>query len=303
MAKQNYLWGVDLGGTKIECAILSADDPLNVIARHRVPTGAEKGYSHIIAQVKGLIEKLSAELGQSPEKIGFGTPGALEPSTQMMKNCNTTCLNEMPLKKDLEESLQIPVTITNDANCFVLAETLLGSVPQVTSNANVVFGIIMGTGVGGGIVANGKLINGRQGIGGEWGHNYLDDSGGKCYCGKTGCVETIISGPALQRYYHSLTGTSLSLEEITKKYNTGTDVAADQTIERLITFFGKSLAVVINIIDPDVIIIGGGVGNIDWLYTHGVEETKKHIFNTRPDLLIVKPVLGDSAGVFGAAML
>jgi predicted NBD/HSP70 family sugar kinase len=303
MSKQNFLWGIDLGGTKTECAVLSATNPLHVIARHRIPTEADRGYHHIIRQIKTLVEKLSNELGESPDKIGFGTPGALEPSTQLMKNCNTTCLNGIPLKKDLEEALKVPVKITNDANCFALAETLLGSVPQVIPNAEVVFGIIMGTGVGGGIVVNGKSVNGRQGIAGEWGHNYLDESGGKCYCGKIGCVETIISGPALQRYYQSLTGNPLSLEEITKRYNAGTDKAADQTIQRLITFFGKSLAAVINIIDPDVIVIGGGVGNIDALYTLGVEETKKHVFNIKPDLLIVKPVLGDSAGVFGAAML
>lgn len=303
MHDTGYLWGIDLGGTKTECAVLSAADPLDIISRHRVPTEADKGYHHVISQVKKLIEKVAKDIKQSPAYIGFGTPGALEPSTQTMKNCNSTCLNGMPLKDDLEKVLNIPVKIANDANCFALAETLLGVVPKVKPEAEVVFGVIMGTGVGGGIVVNGKLLNGKQGIAGEWGHNFLDESGGKCYCGKTGCVETIISGPALQRYYHSLTGDSLTLKDIYQAYQTGSDKAAMATMERLISMFGKALAVVVNIIDPDVIVLGGGVGNIDLLYTKGNDEVKKNVFNTRPDVFLVKPLLGDSAGVFGAALL
>src|SRR5688572_13070041 len=303
MDKSDYLWGIDMGGTKTECAVLSAADPLEIIARHRVPTEADKGYHHIISQVKKLVDSVAKETGHYPSNIGFGTPGALEPSTQTMKNCNSTCLNGMPLKADLEKALDIPIKIANDANCFALAETMLGVVQKVKPDAEVVFGVIMGTGVGGGIVVNGKLINGKQSIGGEWGHNVLDASGGKCYCGKTGCVETIISGPALERYYLTQSGHSLTLKEIFNAYLAGTDQAAKSTMERLVTMFGKALAVVINIIDPDVIILGGGVGNIDLLYTKGNDEIKKSIFNTKPDVLLVKPLLGDSAGVFGAALL
>ena len=303
MNSRNYLWGIDLGGTKIECAILSKANPLQVITRHRLPTEADKGYQHIILQVKKLLEIVAKDIGEFPSTVGFGTPGALEPSTQTMKNCNTTSLNGMTLKKDFEEAFGIPVKIANDANCFALAETMLGVVQKVKPGAEVVFGVIMGTGVGGGVVVNGKIINGKQGIAGEWGHNFLDESGGKCYCGKTGCVETIISGPALQRYYHSLTGNAITLKEISNAYHNGKDDAAIATMDRLITMFGKALAVVVNIIDPDVIILGGGVGNIELLYSKGKKEVEKTVFNINPEVLIVKPLLGDSAGVFGAALL
>lgn len=299
----NYLWGIDLGGTKIECAVLSKENPLQVITRQRINTEAEKGYDHVTGQIRKLIEIVSKQVDEFPSAIGFGTPGALEPSTQTMKNCNSVCLNSMPLKKDLESLLVIPIKIANDANCFALAETLLGIVPKVKPDAEIVFGVIMGTGVGGGIVINGKVVNGKQGIAGEWGHNFLDESGGKCYCGKTGCVETIISGPALEKFYYSLAGEKLSLKEITDRHKNGSDEFASKTIERLMTMFGKAIAVVVNILDPDVIILGGGVSKIDLLYNRGVEEIKKHIFNTKPDVLVAAPLLGDSAGVFGAAML
>lgn len=303
MEQNKYLWGVDLGGTKTECVVLSADDPSKIITRKRIPTESQNGYQHIIHRIQTLVNMVKEETGIIPQHIGFGTPGALEPATQIMKNCNTTCLNGQALKADLEEALDIKVSIANDANCFALAETLLGAVPIVHANPEVVFGIIMGTGVGGGVVINGKVLNGAQGIAGEWGHNFLDLSGGPCYCGKTGCVETVLSGTGLQQYYQSLTGNNLTLQEILQHYNDSDDGAAKATIERLISMFGKALAVVINIIDPDVIIIGGGVGNIDLLYTRGAEEVSKHIFNTKPSVKLVKPLLGDSGGVFGAALL
>lgn len=297
------LWGIDLGGTKIECAIIESATNLNVIHRKRIPTEAHLGYEHIISQVVKLIELVKEETGLIPTTLGIGTPGALEPSTNTMKNCNTTALNGRPFKTDLENALGFPIKIANDANCFALAEASLGAAKEKVPNAEVVFGVIMGTGVGGGIVVNGKVINGRHGIGGEWGHNFLDESGGKCYCGRIGCVETIISGPALERYYKSLTNKELKLKEIVSNYSQGNDEAATATLQRLVHFFGKAIAPLINIIDPDVIVIGGGVGNIDILYTEGVEEVKKYLFNKRLDTLFLKPVLGDSAGVFGATLL
>ncbi|MCL4136719.1 UNVERIFIED_CONTAM: hypothetical protein GTU68_037918 [Idotea baltica] len=220
-----------------------------------------------------------------------------------MKNCNSTHLNGKPLKKDLEELLKIPIVMANDANCFALAEAKMGAVPEVLENPEVVFGVIMGTGVGGGIVVNGKIITGRHAIGGEWGHNFLDESGGPCYCGRVGCVEKILAGPASERFYEQRTGNALKLKDIYARYQDQSDSDATATIERLIHFFGKGLAVVINILDPSAIVLGGGVGNIDVLYTLGVEEVKKYLFNHRLDTLILKPKLGDSAGVFGAAML
>jgi predicted NBD/HSP70 family sugar kinase len=297
------LWGIDLGGTKIEGAILpSLNDPAPVI-RTRIDTEASKGYEHILRQIEKLVKEMQTRSGLVPQNIGFGTPGVLDPILETMKNCNSTALNGMPLKKDLESVLKIPVVLANDANCFALAETHWGIVKQKFPNASMVFGIIMGSGVGGGIVINGKVWNGHHGIAGEWGHNYLDDSGGACYCGRTGCVETIISGPALQRFYAGITGNNITLKEIVLKYQQHTDEAAIQTIQRLCRFFGKAVSVVTNLLDPDVIVVGGGVGNIDMIYTEGLKSLKEFIFNNRVDVPILKPSLGDSAGVFGAAAL
>ncbi|MEO8582284.1 MAG: ROK family protein [Flavitalea sp.] len=297
------LWGIDLGGTKIEGVILrSLSDPTPFI-KIRVDTEASQGYPHIVDQIKKLVNQMSAQSGLKPETIGFGTPGVLDPILQTMKNCNSTQLNNMPLKEDVEEALGIPIEIANDANCFALAETKWGIVKEEAPNAKMVFGIIMGTGVGGGIVFNKTVWGGCQGIAGEWGHNFLDESGGPCYCGRVGCVETVLAGPALQKYYFSLTGEKIMLEEIVSRYEKGMDECAKKTIERLLFFFGKAVSVVTNILDPDVIVIGGGVGNIDHLYSEGPSSLKQFIFNNRVDVKILRPSLGDSAGVFGAAAL
>jgi predicted NBD/HSP70 family sugar kinase len=295
------LWGVDLGGTKIECALLEHD--LKTIIRRRTATEAEKGYPHILSQIKKLIEEVSHETGEKPFTIGFATPGVLEPETKRMKNCNTVCLNGMPMKDDIEHTLKLPVKLANDANCFALAETLMGAGKNYP-DAEVIFGVIMGTGVGGGLIVNKKIIEGRHGLGGEWGHNILEENGDPCYCGKRGCVEKVISGPGLQTYYTRISGKTLSLKDILRHHAEGKDEYATATIERLLENYGKAISVLVNIIDPDLFVIGGGVGNIDLLYTEGYERIKKYVFNngklTTP---ICKPVLGDSAGVFGAALL
>ena len=297
------LWGIDLGGTKIEGAIVpSLDNPLPIL-RTRIDTEGHKGYDHVLNQINQLVQNMKKQSGLQPAKIGFGTPGVLDPILQTMKNCNSTSLNGQPLKKDLEKILGIPCILANDANCFALAETHWGVVKEKAPDAQVVFGIIMGTGVGGGIVINGHVWSGKHGIGGEWGHNFLDESGGPCYCGQTGCVETVLSGPGLQRYYKSVTGSMLSLKDIVAHSLQGNDQAAIKTIERLNHYFGKAVSVIVNSLDPDVIVVGGGVGNIDTIYTAGVESLKKFIFNNRVDVPILKPSLGDSAGVFGAAAL
>ncbi|MES1197665.1 MAG: ROK family protein [Chitinophagaceae bacterium] len=297
------LWGIDLGGTKIEGVILpSLNDPAPII-RTRIDTEASKGYEHIISQIKKLMEQMQEQSNLAPQKIGFGTPGVLDPVLHTMKNCNSTALNGMPLKKDLEESLKIPVVLANDANCFALAETHWGIVKEKFPKASLVFGIIMGSGVGGGIVMDGKVWNGHHGIAGEWGHNFLDESGGPCYCGKTGCVETVISGPALQKFYTGITGNNLTLKEIVQRHKQQVDEAATKTIQRLCHYFGKAVSVVTNLLDPDVIVVGGGVGNIDEVYTDGLRSLNEFIFNNRVDTPILKPSLGDSAGVFGAAAL
>lgn len=296
-------WGIDLGGTKIEGVILEGAGSDRVLSRLRIPTEQEHGYRHIIGQVVKLVELLKEDAGLAPSGIGIGTPGANDPLTNLHKNSNTTCLNGMPFYADLQEALGIPVRMANDANCFAVAEALLGAVRDAAPAARVVFGVIMGTGVGGGVVVNGQVLNGRQGIAGEWGHNFLDDSGGPCYCGKTGCVETIISGPALERYYHQGSGEQRRLREIVQRHRDGVDPHATATVERLLHFFGKGISSIINLLDPDAIVLGGGLGNIDLLYREGVEAARHFVFNTRLDTLFLRPKLGDSAGVFGAALL
>lgn len=297
------LWGIDLGGTKIEGVILHSLDDVKPVLRTRIDTEAYNGYNHVVNQIAGLIKQMTDISGIIPASIGIGTPGVVDPVTMNMKNCNSVILNGQPLRKDLEDILGIDVVIANDANCFALAETHWGAVKEKTPGAKVVYGIIMGTGVGGGIVIDGKVWNGKHGIAGEWGHNFLDDSGGPCYCGKTGCVETVLSGPGLQKFYTSLTGENITLKEIMKRHAAGGDDAAEKTVERLAHYFGKAVSVVTNLLDPDVIVVGGGVGNIDVIYTKGYEWLKYFIFNNGINVPVIKPALGDSAGVFGAAAL
>lgn len=296
-----FKWGIDLGGTKIECAVLDKNN--EVLIRKRVPTGAENGYTHILNQIRTLTGSVASELGVKPTRIGFATPGTLVPATQRMKNCNTVCMNGQPMKADLEATLELPVSIANDANCFALAETLMGAGRRFP-DAELVFGVIMGTGVGGGLVVNKKVINGHQGLGGEWGHNILEENGDPCYCGKRGCVEKVISGVGLENHYEKLTGNRISLREIAARKEAGNDPAAEATMERLLEYYGRALSTLVNVLDPDLIIIGGGVGNIDLLYTEGYERIKKYVFNEgQLSTPVCKPVLGDSAGVFGAALL
>lgn len=297
---QSPIWGIDLGGTKIEGVILPSITDPKPLLRSRIDTEGHKGYQHVIGQLAKLVEQLSKDSGLTPSRIGMGTPGVLDPILHTMKNCNSTSLNGQPLKKDIEEKLGISFELANDANCFALAETHWGVVKEKAPDARMVFGIIMGTGVGGGLVMDGKVWNGKHGIAGEWGHNFLDQSGGPCYCGKVGCVETILSGPGLQRYYTSISGHEKKLKDIVKDHD---DPHARATLERLHEYFGRAVSYLTNILDPDVIVIGGGVGNIESIYTDGVAALGKYIFNNRLDVPVLKPSLGDSAGVFGAAAL
>src|SRR5688572_18048239 len=297
------LWGIDLGGTKIECAILDANNNLEPIIRKRIDTEAHKGYHHILSQIKKLVDEVAEEIGVQPTKIGFATPGALEPDTLLMKNCNTTCMNGQPMKFDLETLLNVEVKIANDANSFALAEALMGAGTNY-ADAEVVFGVIMGTGVGGGLVVHGKVINGHHSLGGEWGHNILEEGGADCYCGKKGCVEQVISGPALEKFYVLHSSKLLNLKEIVARFEKGNDQHATATIERLLEYYGRAISTLVNVLDPDLIVIGGGVGNIDLLYTDGYERIKKYVFNNgKLNSPVCKPLLGDSAGVFGAALL
>lgn len=303
VADEKSLWGIDMGGTKMEGVILKSAANPDVLFRDRVPTEADLGYQHILDQTKKLFDMMIKVAGYRPKKIGIGTPGVHDPKLGTMKNCNTVSMNGKRMKDDLEKLLGVQIEMANDADCFALAETQLGVVKENFPDARVVFGVIMGTGVGGGIVVDGKAIIGLQGIAGEWGHNFLDDSGGPCYCGKSGCVEMVISGPALEKYYFKETGNKKPLKDIVALAESKVDPTAQKTIQRLVEFYGKALSVIINILDPDVIVIGGGVGNIDLLYDRGRDSVERYVFNHKLETPIVSPSLGDSAGVFGAAYL
>jgi len=294
------LWGVDLGGTKIEGAILDGIETGGARHRLRLPTESALGYRHVIGQIVRLCEQLEAASGlRRPAVLGIGTPGVTDPSTGQLKNSNTTCLNGQRLGEDLSQALGIEVRLANDANCFSLAEATLGA----AKGRPVVVGLILGTGVGGGIVVDGRVLNGKHGIAGEWGHNPLRHESTPCYCGRTGCIETVISGPSLERFYAGVSGVGRRLPEIVR-LAADNDSHALATLARLREKFGEAIAAVINILDPDAIVIGGGVGNVDTLYA---EETRReilrHLFNPVLNTELLRPKLGDSAGVFGAALL
>lgn len=286
-----YKLGVDLGGTKIEAILL--DENLNTIQRKRVPT-PQNDYSQIL----NTINSLSADLLENVEdySIGICTPGAISKKTGLIKNSNTQCLIGKPLKEDLEKKLGQKISMENDANCFAIAESTLG----VAKGFDVVFGVIMGTGVGGGIVINGKIHQGRTNIAGEWGHHTLHQNGNNCYCGKQGCVETYISGPALEKRWKELTGKSQNMPEIIQNIEIS---KVKQWKDEFLENFGFGLANVIDILDPDVIVLGGGLSNIDFLYTEGKNSVYQKVFSDLVDTPIMKNKLGDSAGVFGAALL
>ena len=293
-------WGIDLGGTKIEGAIMDSSIPGNALFRLRRETGSAQGYEHILSQIEGVISDLESASGLTrPPMIGIGTPGAMEPSTGRLKNSNTTCLNDRPILQDLERLTGSRILMANDANCFALAEALVGA----AAGSGVVFGVILGTGVGGGVVVNGRILPGLHGIAGEWGHNPLRGESHPCYCGRSGCIEGVIAGPSLERFYREQGGEAIRLPEISLRAKTGEKLAI-QTLERLREKFAESIAAVINILDPDAIVIGGGVGNIPLLYEPRTREcVLAHIFNKELRTRIVPPILGDSVGVFGAALL
>jgi fructokinase len=282
-----------LGGTKIE-GILT-DENYKTITRKRIPTNQEEGYNSILESIKNLILELIQE---SNEKVSVGvcTPGALSLSSGLIKNSNTQCLIGKDLQSDLKNILHYNISIENDANCFALAEAKLGA----GKNSNLVFGIIMGTGVGGGIIIDGKIYHGRTNIAGEWGHHCLHPEGNICYCGNKGCVETYISGPALEKKWSNMTNQNQPLPEIIKSSD---NPNFPNWKKSFLDDFGLSLANVIDILDPDMIILGGGVSNIDFLYSEGKNSIYEKVFSDIVDTPITKNELGDSAGVFGACML
>ena len=288
--------GIDLGGTKIEAILLSSTN--KVIERTRIPTNQQDGYEAIIERIINLTKKVRSKSKQECI-IGICTPGALDMETGVLKNSNTVCLIGKPIKTDLENELNCSVMLDNDANCFAMAEALLGA----GKNYSIVFGVIIGTGVGGGLILNRRIHHGRLFIAGEWGHQILYPNGRKCYCGKMGCVETYLSGPSLEKYWVELSGKPLSLEKIIGSYEHNPNVEYLKWRKEYLANFGMALSNVINIIDPDAVILGGGLSNISFLYDEGIAAVRDNIFSIKKDTPILSNKLGDSAGVFGAALL
>ena len=288
--------GIDLGGTKIEGIVL--DENGKELARKRVPTQQEKGYQAILDNIQRLYETLRDSTGGKPHTLGLGTPGALSVRTSLLKNSNAVCMNGKPMKQDLERMLSRAIAIQNDANCFAMAEALYGA----GRGKDMVFGVIMGTGCGGGIVFKGQVWTGLQAIGGEWGHMSIDPQGPVCYCGTRGCVETFISGGGLEKRFTERFGRKRLLKDSVADYRAG-NPDATELMQTFFANFGRAVANLINILDPDVVVLGGGVSNIDELYTHGVDQVAKCVFSDSLETPIVKHAIGDSAGVIGAALI
>ena len=292
--------GIDLGGTKIEVIALDAGG--REILRHRVET-PQGDYQETLHMIARLVEKAEADLGEKGT-VGIGTPGAISRATGLLKNSNSVCLNGQPVLQDIQTLLDRPVRISNDANCFALSEATDGA----GAGARVVFGVIVGTGTGGGLVVDGKIVTGPNAITGEWGHNPLpwprndERPGPPCYCGQHGCIETFLSGPGMSGDHKMAAGNLLKPRDIVKHALSG-DPSAEATLQRYEDRMARSLAHVINILDPDVIVLGGGMSNIDRLYESVPRLWGRYVFSDRVDTRLVAPRHGDSSGVRGAAWL
>jgi fructokinase len=292
--------GVDLGGTKIEAVAL--DDQGTMLTRHRVPT-PQHDYDGTVAAIAALVEAIEKEIGERGS-VGVGMPGALSPATGLVKNANSTWLIGQPLDRDLSARLERAVRFANDANCFALSEAVDGA----AAGARVVFGVIVGTGTGGGVVVDRKVLTGPNAIAGEWGHNPLpwpregEWPGPPCYCGKTGCVETFLSGPGLARDYREATGEEVTGPDIVSRAEQG-EAAADASLVRYEDRMARALTNVLNILDPDVVVLGGGMSRIERLYDAVPRIWQEWAFSDRVDTVLRPPVHGDSSGVRGAAWL
>lgn len=292
--------GIDLGGTKIEGIVLGSDGA--ELARERTATPAGD-YPGTLAAIRDLVATLENDVGRRCP-VGIGMPGSWSRATGLIKNSNSVCLNGQPLRHDLEHLLGRPLRFANDADCLALSEASDGA----AAGAAVVFGVIVGTGTGGGIVVDGRLVTGPNGIAGEWGHNPLpwprpaELPGPECYCGLRGCIETWLSGPGLARDYRDSQGEALDAVEIGRRASAGEGPAAE-CLQRHAERMARALASVINVIDPDVIVLGGGVSNIDTLYTAVPALWVHYVFSDRVDTRLVRAAHGDASGVRGAAWL
>lgn len=292
--------GVDLGGTKIEVAAL--DESGRVLLRRRTATPRED-YRATLEAIARLVREAERDLGVRAT-VGVGHPGAISPATGLIKNANSTWLNGQPLDRDLCALLDRPIAFANDANCLALSEATDGA----GAGAAVVFAVILGTGVGGGIAVHGRVITGVNAIAGEWGHNPLpwpeaeERPGPPCYCGLSGCIETFLSGPGLAADHARVTGETLSGPEIVARAEAG-DAAANASLSRYEHRLARALAAVINVLDPDVIVLGGGLSNVRRLYTHVTQIWQRWVFSDTVATRLLPPVHGDSSGVRGAAWL
>ena len=292
--------GIDLGGTKIEAAVLGDDGAVR--ARRRVATPRDD-YDATLRSIAVLVEDLEAEMG-SAAVVGVGMPGTISPATGLVKNANSVWLNGRPLAEDLRRILPRPLRFANDANCFALSEAVDGA----AAGAGAVFGVIVGTGTGGGVVVHGRIWTGPNAIAGEFGHNPLpwpqldEGPGPQCYCGQTGCIETYLSGPGLSRDHERATGQSLDAAEIAVRAASG-DIAAEATLRRYEDRMARALASVVNLLDPDVVVLGGGLSNLSRLYVTVPRLWTRYVFSDRVDTRLVSPRHGDSSGVRGAAWL
>ena len=321
--------GVDLGGTKTEAVVIArnavagstvrGNDDFRVLARQRVPTGSERGYAAVLETIVGIVQATAREAGVDAKRvpIGVGMPGSVTRIGGLIKNSNTECLNGKPFRQDLARLLGGRVLFDNDANCFALAEARCGAARAYIDG--VVFGVIMGTGVGGGIVVRGRLWGGLQGLGGEWGHHAVGpwrrldaiehqpitgtglSERPNCSCGKMGCVELYASGSGVEREYHRRTGERKKLAELVDLR--ATDEVAAALVDELIEAYGRGLANVIDILDPSAIVLGGGVSNLEVLYGEGRSRVETYVCNGELQTPILRHELGDSAGVIGAALL
>ncbi|HMI89521.1 MAG TPA: ROK family protein [Polyangiaceae bacterium] len=306
MAADDVSIGVDLGGTKIEAVVFDRRTS-TVVRRERVETHRERGYEAIVATTAQLIGDIARgegiDIASTP--IGVGMPGSVGRRTGLVKNSNTVCLNGRPFRDDLAERVGRPIAFANDANCFALAEARLGAAKPYVDG--VVFGVIMGSGVGGGVVVGGKVWPGLQNIAGEWGHHAVgsrqSELGSRpiCYCGQTGCVELYLGGPFIEAAYKLRTNRRRDLAVIAERRQEDADAAA--VLDEALDAFGRGLANVIDILDPTAVVLGGGVSNLEFFYTEGVERVKNYVFNDELATPILRHAMGDSAGVLGAALL
>ncbi|WP_363349677.1 ROK family protein [Methylocystis echinoides] len=300
MTQESIRIGVDLGGTKIEAIAL--DFSGEILARRRVATPSQD-YDEIIRAVAALVRDMELET-ERRGTVGVGAPGSISTHTGLAKGSNTQVVNGRPLDADLSQALSRPVRVENDANCFALSEAVDGA----GQGARVVFGVILGTGVGGGVVVDGKVLTGRNRIAGEWGHTPLpwmtpeEYPGARCFCGHDGCVETFLSGPGLSREYARRAGAAATGQEITQRAERG-EAAALAALDAYQDRLARALAMVIDVLDPDVIALGGGVSNIERLYAGLRERVAKHAFTDALDTRILRNRHGDSGGVRGAAWL